>query len=139
MNPNDRQIGGSHYSAKVQHWDICGEFDIPYLIGCMTKYLYRYPAKNGMEDIGKAIHYADKWIEIFYNSGRIPARMSQNETYYLKLNESLLEFSKGIHEDVDSRVREMIVYSLFNWGYMSREQFVSYRNMLQEILDASNN
>lgn len=37
--------------------ELCQESDgiAAYLIGCATKYIYRYPAKNGLQDLDKAI------------------------------------------------------------------------------------
>lgn len=58
---NDRQHGGDHYQgSEYQHWDWVTDCRMPYLMGNATKYAYRYPKKNGVEDIDKAIHYCDK-------------------------------------------------------------------------------
>jgi hypothetical protein len=68
MTANDRQVGGNHYRPKTngeQHWDrIWRLYGSGYFIGCITKYLERYPAKNGVEDLQKARHFLDKLIEL---------------------------------------------------------------------------
>jgi hypothetical protein len=66
MSANDRQVGGEHYrTVGEQHWDrqwrIYGR---GYFIGCITKYVERYPAKNGVEDLEKAKHFIEKLIEL---------------------------------------------------------------------------
>lgn len=64
---NQKQEGGTHYSAHgqkdLQHWDVVRIFDLGYLIGNATKYLFRWRNKNGVEDLKKAIHYIEKQIE----------------------------------------------------------------------------
>jgi hypothetical protein len=64
---NDSQVGGSHYQAKdgFQHWDLMILLNMPYTIGCATKYLYRWRDKNGIEDLKKAKHYLEKTLEMY--------------------------------------------------------------------------
>jgi Protein of unknwon function (DUF3310) len=69
---NAGQVGGTHYKKKVvvcfhcktelQHWDIYKSFS--YLEGTITKYLWRWVNKGGVEDLLKARHYLDKLIEV---------------------------------------------------------------------------
>ena len=63
-NPNDRQVGGSHYQANMQHWDLVEDFQVAYLEGVASKYLTRHKKKNGLEDLRKAEHYVDKLISL---------------------------------------------------------------------------
>lgn len=65
MPANDIQIGGDHYKRRgeVQHWDTMCDLNVPYVIGCATKYVSRWRSKNGLQDLEKAIHYLDKFIE----------------------------------------------------------------------------
>lgn len=64
MGANDRQVGGSHYKAKTQHWDIVAEHDLDYFQGQITKYVMRWKKKNGLQDLEKARHFLDKYIEL---------------------------------------------------------------------------
>ena len=59
-NPNDRQVGGSHYRAGYQHWDLVVNNNIRYLEAQITKYVTRWRKKNGVQDVQKSIHYLDK-------------------------------------------------------------------------------
>lgn len=61
MSQNDIQIGGNHYiSKKYQHWDFVTDNNIPYLLGCSTKYISRWRDKDGIKDLKKSIHYIRK-------------------------------------------------------------------------------
>lgn len=62
---NDRQVAGDHYkTGGKQHWDMVAEFELDYFQGQITKYLFRWRKKNGIEDLEKARHYLDKYIEL---------------------------------------------------------------------------
>lgn len=72
MSANDRQVGGTHYSTPggLQHWDIVDIFKLDYFQGQITKYVMRWNKKNGVEDLKKAQHFLEKYIEL--NSPRQP-------------------------------------------------------------------
>lgn len=53
---NDRQVGGDHYKADFQHWDLMIKARVPYMEGLTTRYLLRYKRKKGAEDLQKGIH-----------------------------------------------------------------------------------
>ena len=63
---NQRQIGGSHYKApgKVEHWDIVAQHGLDYFQGQITKYVMRWKKKGGIQDLKKAQHFLEKYIEI---------------------------------------------------------------------------
>lgn len=64
---NKRQVAGEHYrvnGAELQHWDIVEMFRLDYFQGQVTKYLFRWRHKNGVEDLEKAAHYLEKYIEL---------------------------------------------------------------------------
>jgi hypothetical protein len=64
MTANDQQIGGLHYkTGGLQHWDIVLMFGLGYFEGQITKYLFRWKKKGGVEDLRKARHFLDKLIE----------------------------------------------------------------------------
>lgn len=70
MSANDEQIGGDHYlKHKVQPWDAMEDWMTPeqfsgFMRGCIIKYLARYRDKSGVEDLKKARHYLNKFIEV---------------------------------------------------------------------------
>lgn len=60
---NKKQVGGTHYQAAYQHWDFAMDYNLCHLAAAATKYLTRYMKKNGKQDVEKAVHYVEKWIE----------------------------------------------------------------------------
>lgn len=66
---NDKQIAGDHYKlGGEEHWDrIWRIYGRGYFVGCITKYVERYHAKNGKQDLEKAIHFLEKLIELEYD------------------------------------------------------------------------
>lgn len=65
MSANDRQVGGNHYQKHVvQHWDIVAMYGLDYFQGQITKYVMRWRDKGGVEDLEKARHFLDKYIEL---------------------------------------------------------------------------
>src|SRR5271165_891835 len=69
-SPNDYQVGGSHYVAEYQHWDLVVDNRLPYLESQTTKYITRFRKKNGVQDIQKAIHYLEK-LQTVIQEGRL--------------------------------------------------------------------
>lgn len=65
------QVGGSHYAAAYQHWDWAAETGLPYLEGCATKYLPRWRAKGGLEDLRKAVSYLQKALAVAKATGQM--------------------------------------------------------------------
>lgn len=63
MSANDKQVGGDHYRAGVQHWDVAVALKLGYFEGQITKYVSRWRKKNGVQDLEKAQHFLDKLIE----------------------------------------------------------------------------
>ena len=79
---NERQVGGNHYRAAsgelitvcahcgkenkpiLQHWDLVHIFKWDYFQGQITKYVMRWKDKNGVQDLKKARHFLDKYIEL---------------------------------------------------------------------------
>lgn len=59
------QVGGNHYlEYKIQPVEFLHKNQIPYMEGCAIKYLCRWRAKGGLEDLKKAKHYIDLIIDM---------------------------------------------------------------------------
>lgn len=53
-----KQVGGDHYRKfKIQPTEFIHKNGIPFIEGCVIKYVVRWQDKNGIQDIDKAIHY----------------------------------------------------------------------------------
>jgi Protein of unknwon function (DUF3310) len=66
MKANERQVSGDHYrrnGADLQHWDLVCLFHWDYFQGQVIKYVMRWKDKNGPEDLKKAAHFLQKYIE----------------------------------------------------------------------------
>ena len=62
---NNQQVGGSHYSSRsIQPWDYIAANKLDFFQGSIIKYVTRCWDKNGLEDLKKARHFLDKYIEI---------------------------------------------------------------------------
>lgn len=71
MNANDRQVDGTHYmGGGIQPWDYIESHNMPYLEGCVVKYITRWRDKGGITDLRKAIHALEKRIEIEQSAER---------------------------------------------------------------------
>lgn len=62
---NDKQIGGDHYKkyGNLQPWDVIIAWNLGYLDGTALKYIARWRDKGGINDIKKAIHFLEKFVE----------------------------------------------------------------------------
>lgn len=62
---NTRQVGGDHYkTGGEEHWDRVHRLGLDYFQGQITKYVERWKKKNGVQDLMKARHFLDKYIEL---------------------------------------------------------------------------
>jgi len=65
MSANEQQIGGQHYrKASIQPWDYIAAHGLGFFEGNVVKYVTRWRAKGGIDDLRKARHYIDKLIEL---------------------------------------------------------------------------
>ena len=65
MGANQRQVGGDHYKVGgEEHWDRAARLKLDYFQACITKYVERWDKKNGIQDLEKARHFLDKYLEI---------------------------------------------------------------------------
>ncbi len=56
----------THYNFRggIEPLEFIGSNDLNFFEGCVVKYIYRAPEKNGLEDLKKARVYLDKLIEM---------------------------------------------------------------------------
>ena len=64
MSANNDQIGGDHYRASIQHWDFAYANELNIFEVYITKYVTRCRKKNGLQDLYKAKHALEKYIEV---------------------------------------------------------------------------
>jgi hypothetical protein len=51
-------------NKELEHWDIVVLFDLDYFQAQITRYLFRWKEKGGLEDLLEAQHYLQKYIEV---------------------------------------------------------------------------
>lgn len=64
---NKTQVGGLHYKTDAgmeEHWDRVHRLGLDYFQGQITKYVERCWKKNGLQDLQKAQHFLQKYIEL---------------------------------------------------------------------------
>tara|TARA_R110000803_G_scaffold33627_13_gene73582 strand:+ start:2591 stop:3094 length:504 start_codon:yes stop_codon:yes gene_type:complete len=67
-SPLNTQEGGDHYkSMKIQPIEFIHANQLPFIEGCVIKYICRHHRKNGIEDLEKAKHFIDLLIDLEYN------------------------------------------------------------------------
>ena len=64
MAANDRQVGGDHYAGRTQHWDLVVMYGWDYFQAQIIRYIMRHKDKGGIEDLQKAAHVLEKYIEL---------------------------------------------------------------------------
>ena len=64
-NALDVQVGGGHYKGmKIQPVEYVHANGLPFIEGCVIKYVSRWRDKNGLDDLHKARHFIDLLIEL---------------------------------------------------------------------------
>ena len=67
MSASTTQVGGNHYSSlAIQPVDFIHANNLGFIEGSVIKYVVRHKAKNGKEDLEKAIHFLQLLIEKEY-------------------------------------------------------------------------
>lgn len=66
MSANDTQVGGSHYKVGnlPEHWDLSVMYNWDPFQYQITKYVMRWKDKNGLQDLQKAAHFLQKYMEV---------------------------------------------------------------------------
>ena len=126
MVANDIQVGGKHYRSEYQHWDWVTNIGMGYLAGQVTKYLYRWRNKNGVQDLEKAGHFLDKLIEV---SPIIVFEQRQSHFHRVWIEAETRAFFEA--NDISGPERVICVI-LANWA--SKTELHDARNVLSELV-----
>ena len=69
MSALDTQVSGQHYKNYIiQPVEFIVKNNIAFLEANVIKYVCRHRAKNGLEDLNKAIHYLELAKELYYGN-----------------------------------------------------------------------
>lgn len=65
MAANERQVGGTHYKkGGEEHWDRAWRLKYDPFQYIITKWIERWRDKGGLQDLHKAKHALEKYIEV---------------------------------------------------------------------------
>ena len=65
MKSLKKQIAGGHYKKMaIQVVEYCHANNIPFMEGCVIKYVSRWRDKGGIADLEKAKHFLEMLIEL---------------------------------------------------------------------------
>lgn len=68
MDPLRVQVGGGHYkSMHIQPVEFITKNQIPFIEGCVIKYVCRHAEKGGRQDLEKAKHFIDLLLDMRYS------------------------------------------------------------------------
>ena len=71
MSANEEQVGGSHYKkGGEEHWDRAWRLKYDPFQYIITKWIERWRDKGGLQDLYKARHAIQKYIEVLENEKR---------------------------------------------------------------------
>ena len=63
-----KQVGGNHYaSMAIQPVEFIVANNLTFLEGNVVKYISRHHAKNGADDVRKALHYCELILRMVYH------------------------------------------------------------------------
>lgn len=116
---NARQVGGTHYAAEYQHWDLVEDIGLGYLECQATRYIARWRKKNGLEDLRKADHYVEKLLE----------RGRTNRVYWDKVQPRLNNF---LLANIPNSTDAVLFTLLVTWD--RHADLVLCRNMIDELI-----
>jgi hypothetical protein len=88
---NKVQHGGAHYQGGYQHWDLVADLQLNYYTANATKYVSRHRKKNGREDLLKAQHYLNKYLELI-SQGRMPQPLTYPDYITIGREQLVLKF-----------------------------------------------
>ena len=72
---NQRQVSGSHYKQQaIQPWDYIAANNLDFFQGNIIKYVTRWKQKGGIDDLRKAAHFLEKYIEVETANADSPRR-----------------------------------------------------------------
>ena len=108
MKATDVQIGGSHYKdMAMQPIELITALRCSFIQGCIIKYISRYRAKNGVQDIKKCIHYAQLAIQLG------DKRRCNDKTLSLNINKFIIKNKLTI---LQRRIITQTMSKLFNFA-----------------------
>lgn len=127
IQANDMQVNGNHYVSKYQHWDLCVNTQLGYLEAQVTRYLTRWRKKDGLVDLKKALHYANKLLEVaprvapFRGSLKFGVEWVRDEGH-----------SFCVENHIEGLERDLILVYV---SWQQEHELITARDMICELMD----
>lgn len=97
MKVLDSQVGGSHYKClPYQPVEFCARTQMNFIQGSIIKYVSRHRQKNGLQDLQKALHFAELAIELKPKGHQLRIPEQAQVKLFLDMNKNFLTFDERI-------------------------------------------
>ena len=98
MSANKKQIGGTHYKKGrgEEHWDRAWRLKYDPFQYIITKWVERWRDKGGVEDLEKARHAIEKYIEV------VTEDLERTDTFEHEMVQTELELRGYVDQDRDT-------------------------------------
>lgn len=118
MKVNRKQVGGEHYEKmSIQPIELYELFSLDAFQGPILKYVSRHRAKNGIQDLLKAIDYCDEAIN--YNHKPL-VKFTEIVSYHSKaLSIYCNQFKSSLNSDHSLKTLRKIITSLILGDWVS--------------------
>lgn len=98
MSSLTRQVGGDHYKGmKYQPVAFASKMRFNFIQGSILKYVSRYPQKNGVEDLAKAMHFCELGVDTKPTNFALPTEEEAQK--YVKQN--------GFDKDMEELINDI--------------------------------
>lgn len=110
MDSLKRQEGGNHYKGlKIQPVEYIHGNNIPFIEGCIIKYVSRHREKNKLEDLKKAKHFLDILIDLEYKQENAMSEFAKVNDQYFTAPQSefgIRAMNKIIYEGKPKKIKK---------------------------------
>jgi hypothetical protein len=141
MSANDRQVGGDHYKkGGEEHWDRAWRLKYDPFQYIITKWVERWKEKGGVQDLQKAHHAIEKYIELVDPTAQAPTpAMLPEGIQNCKVQERQFDFQSEVHAfNVTFGLPHPSAPQMFEREINSEtplERLLQFKKILQKELD----
>lgn len=97
MKVLDSQVGGSHYKClPYQPVEFCVRAQMNFIQGSIIKYVSRHRQKNGLQDLQKALHFAELAVELKPKGRQLGIPEQAQVKLFLDMNRNFLTFDEMV-------------------------------------------
>ena len=135
METLNKQVGGNHYKQfPIQPVELCYETNLPFLEGCVVKYVCRYKYKHGLEDLNKALHFVEMLIDFKwkYESSFLGRLFWKVKGWYRRWKHGHFVTNFCIVNNLERPEQQLITILCVFHGNMG--ELYAIRNLIQDLI-----